>query len=252
MGGNTSTDVKRSAADRLLALLGGFSPTASRLTLSQLAERAELPLPTAHRLLATLTTWGALERLPDGRYQVGPWLWRLGSLATPAQGLRTVALPHMGDLYEITHETIQLAVLEDTGARLLDRISGRRPLPGLTAVAGTVPLHCTGVGKAILAHAGQPVFTEVVARGLRQYTGHTITQPQELHRALARVRDEGVAVARSELVGGVSSVAAPVFGPAGLLAAVAVLLPPEVDVRPLAAAVRVTAQAIGRALAQRR
>jgi DNA-binding IclR family transcriptional regulator len=64
-----------SVTSRALALIGAFDGRHRRLSLSQLAERAQLPLPTAHRLVGELVAWGALSRTPSGEYVVGRRLW---------------------------------------------------------------------------------------------------------------------------------------------------------------------------------
>ena len=59
-----------------------------------------------HRLARELADWGALERLPDGRYQIGMRLWHTGVLAPGHRDLHSLALPSMEDLYEATHEVM--------------------------------------------------------------------------------------------------------------------------------------------------
>lgn len=73
-----------------------------------MARRSGLPLTTTHRLLAELTAWQALERRPDGCYVIGRRLWRLGLLAPVQHELRHVALPYLQDLYDATHENVNL------------------------------------------------------------------------------------------------------------------------------------------------
>ncbi|MDI9893270.1 helix-turn-helix domain-containing protein [Rhodococcus sp. IEGM 1381] len=76
MAGN-ARDPGVSVAARLLALVGVFDEKASALTLTELADGAELPIATAHRLVLELVEWGALVRAEDGRYVVGRRLSKL-------------------------------------------------------------------------------------------------------------------------------------------------------------------------------
>ena len=64
-----------SVSSRLLALLAAFDPEHRRLTLTELARRADVPLTTAHRLVRELVTWGALAPAPSGGYVVGRRLY---------------------------------------------------------------------------------------------------------------------------------------------------------------------------------
>ena len=69
----------------------------------------------------------------------------------------------MEDLYEATHENVQLAVLDGLDALFVEKISGRDSVPIVTRIGGRLPLHATGVGKVLLAHAPARSST-VVAR----------------------------------------------------------------------------------------
>src|SRR5690606_5063861 len=131
---------------RALRILSAFSPERRRLALTEIAERAGLPLTTAHRLVGELADWGALEREPDGGYRIGLRLWEVATLAPRGIGVREAALPFLEDLYEATHENVHLAVLDGTEALYLERISGRGAVPVISRVGGRLPLHATGVG----------------------------------------------------------------------------------------------------------
>src|SRR6476469_10407366 len=99
-----------SVTSRALALLGAFDARHRRLTLSELATRAELPVATAHRLVGELVAWGALARTPSGEYVVGRRLWDVGLLAPVHTGLRELASPYLHDLYGATFATVHLEV----------------------------------------------------------------------------------------------------------------------------------------------
>jgi DNA-binding IclR family transcriptional regulator len=215
----------RSVTSKVLALLGAFSATNSALTLSELARRAGLSLPTASRRVAELVEWGALERGDDGRYRVGLRLWEVASLAPRGLGLRELAMPTMEDLYEVTHENVQLAVRQGLELVFVERIAGRFAVPVLTRVGGRFALHATGVGLVLLAHAPVEVQEQVLAAPLTRYTDMTITDPRRLRRALAAVRRDGYAVSDRQVTMDSLSVAAPVHGPDGtVLAAVSLVV----------------------------
>src|SRR3954467_9154335 len=105
MAGNTSTP-GASVASRVFALFEAFDAQHRSLTLSDLARRADLPLPTTHRLVAELVSWGALVRQPTGEYVVGRKLWDLGLLAPVNAGLREIASPFLNDLHAATLATV--------------------------------------------------------------------------------------------------------------------------------------------------
>ncbi|MGH4035233.1 IclR family transcriptional regulator [Actinomycetota bacterium Odt1-20B] len=242
--------MNRSAPDRLLDVLGAFDQAHSALTLTQLAQRADLPLATAHRLVGALARWGALERDAAGCYHVGLRLWEIAALAPRGLGLRQAALPYLEDLYEATHENVHLAVRDGTEVVYIERLSGRSAVGVHSRVGARWPLHATGVGLALLAHTG-PDFQERYGEGeLAAFTPYTVTEPQRLRLMLADVRHAGVAVSDRQITDDALSVAAPVRGPRGeVVAAVSVVVPAAGARTPaLIPAVRVAGRGISRAL----
>ncbi|MGI5347281.1 IclR family transcriptional regulator [Streptomyces sp. CA-250714] len=211
MAGRTNSP-GQSVSRRLLAVLDCFDVAHPALSLTEVAKQSGLPLSTARRLITELCDWGGLERLDDGRYRIGIRLWTIGSLAPQQRDLRAAALPHMHDLFQATQENIQLTVLEGHKALCIEKISSDRAVPTQTHIGGRLPLHCTGVGKALLAFSGRELFASVTEAGLTRMTPHTIIQPGRLAAALAEVRRAGVAYAFEEMSLGAVSVAAPVLG----------------------------------------
>ena len=240
----------RSVTSRALSVLGAFDDAHSRLTLSQIARRAGLALTTTHRLLGELTAWQALERRDDGSYVIGRRLWHLGLLAPVQLELRQAALPYLQDLYDATRENVQLAVREGSHALYVERLSGRASVPIRSRVGVHLPLHATGVGKVLLAHASADLVDAVLA-DLAAVTPHTVTDPVRLRRELADVRTRGYATTAHEMTVGTSSVAAPVADPSGQVVAALSLVTTarRSDLARLAPAVRVAAGAVTRRLA---
>jgi DNA-binding IclR family transcriptional regulator len=239
-----------SVTSKVLCLLEAFTPATSALTLTELARRSGVSLATAHRRAAELLAWGALERRPDGRYQIGLRLWEVASLAPRGLGLREHAMPFLEDLYEVTHENVQLAVREGTEVLYVERIAGRDAVRVLTRVGGRFALHATGVGLVLLAHAPAEVQEEVLGAPLRSFTPATVTDPRRLRGILADVRRNGYAVSSQQVTLDAVSVAAPVFGPDGGVTASVSLVVQADDARPhaLAPTVRAAARGISRAL----
>ena len=140
MAGNTGR-AGATVASRVLALLAAFDEGHRALGLSELARRAALPPPTAHRLVAELVGGRLLARLPDGRYVVGRRMWDLGLLAPVQSGLRQLASPFLHDLYGATLATVHLAVRDGVRVLYVDRLSGSASVPVVSQVGGRLPLH---------------------------------------------------------------------------------------------------------------
>jgi len=248
MAGNTSQP-GATVVSRAVGLLRAFDEQHPRLTLTELALRADLPLPTAHRLVKELTGLGALSRTASGDYVVGRRMWDIGLLAPMQTDLREVASPFLHDLYAATLATVHLAVRDGTQVLYLDRLSGNRSVPVVSKVGSRLPLHATGVGKVLLAHAPSAIQHEVLS-SLTRITPYTITQPARLSSQLSRILTDGFATTVEEMTLGACSVAVPVRRPDGhVVAALGVVVPSlRRDRARLVSALQVAAHGIGRSL----
>jgi DNA-binding IclR family transcriptional regulator len=235
---------------RVLAILGAFDEQHPRLTLTELARAADLPVSTAHRLVGELQAWDAVKRDEDGRYVVGRRLWKLGTLAPVARELREASLPAMQDLYEATHENVQIAVREGTKALYVERIHGAASVPILSRPGLPLPMHATGVGKVLLAYGPREVI-EACLEDLVPITRYTIVERGRMLRELAAVRRNGYARTVEEMGYGTSSLAVPVFGAGDAVIASLALVTRTVrrDLVRFAPALRVAAASITRRMA---
>lgn len=237
-----------SMAARALSLLGAFDADHPRLTLSALARRAGLPLSTAHRLVAELVAWGGLERRPDGGYELGRRIWQLGLLAPVSLGLRDLALPFLQDLSAATGENAHLAVRDGTSTLYIERISGQAAVPIVSRSGTRLPLHATGVGKVLLAHAPDDVVARAVVSA-RRATPYTVVSAGLLRRQLAEVRRRGYAQTAEEMTLGTRSVAVPVVDAADrVFAALGLVVgPSRRELTRLVPALQVAARGLARA-----
>ncbi|GAB3467436.1 IclR family transcriptional regulator [Actinophytocola sediminis] len=244
----------RSVSSRVFALLNAFSQERPALRLSELAAATGLPVSTVHRIASELVELAALKKDRDGVYRIGLRLWELGSLCPQPRTLRDVSLPFMQDLYEATAENVHLAVRDGDEVLYVERVWGRRSVDVVTRVGGRSPLHATGVGKVLLAHASREFQESVLAAGLKRYTAHTIVMPGLLARSLRKIRAAGIARCAEELSLGTASVAAPIFGPdRRIVAALSVVSHTVTRTRSLTAvepALRLAALSITRELAK--
>ena len=200
----------RPATGKLLDILAAFRADRPELRLSDISRHAGLPLTTTHRLVRELTAWGALERSAAGSYHIGLRLWEVASLAPRGLRLREIALPYLEDLYEATHENVQLAVREGLELVFVERLLGRDAVPVLTRVGGRFALHATGVGLVLLAFAPAEVQEQVLDGPLERWTPETITSPARLRRVLADVRQRDYAVSDRQVTMDSLSVGAPI------------------------------------------
>jgi len=254
MAGNTSSP-GASVVSRALSLLYAFDEMHRRLTLTELARRADLPVPTAYRLAKELVAGGALVRRPSGEYSVGRRLWDIGLLAPVQTGLRQVASPFLNDIHAATLATVHLAVRDRTQVLYLERLSGLASVPVVSRVGSRLPMHATGVGKVLLAHGPDDVQEQALS-SLARLTPYTVTQPARLREQLEKVRRDGYATTVEEMTLGACSIAVPVRSaptgdeePGPVVAAIGIVVPNlRRDRTRLLTALQVAAQGIGRSL----
>ena len=200
--------------ERAFTLLELMAEAGGEVPLSRLAIGSGLPLSTIHRLIRTLVARGYVRQLPSRRYVLGPRLIHLGESAERALG--TWALPHLTDLVDGTGETANMAMLDGDRVVYVAQVPSRHSMRMFTEVGRRVHLHCTGVGKALLAQLPRETARELVERaGMPRLTPRTVTDPDELMAEIEQISRRGYAVDDGEQEAGVRCVAVPVLGGPG-------------------------------------
>lgn len=246
----SSAPTPMTAAGRLLAVLDAFSPGRRVLTLSEISRRAGLSLTTAHRLAGELVTWGALERDSDGRYRIGLHLLELAALAPRGLELREMAQPFLEDLFHSTRAHVHLAVRDGFEVVYVETLRARGAVSVLSRLGQRWPLHATGTGLALLAHADRDLQEMVLNSSLKRFTPKTVTDPRVLRRTLAEVRRTGIAVAEEQLTLDGVALAAPIRGRGDeVVAAIGLVVHvDECEPRALVPVITACARGISRAL----
>jgi len=203
-----------SVLERAVQLLTAFDEDNHRLSLADLTARSGVPRSTVHRLATELVRLGMLES-NDDEYSIGTRLWEVGELSPVSLALREQALPHLLSLYEATGENVHLAILSGSEALYVARITGRGSIPTLSRMGGRLPLHVTGVGKALLSTMDDAWLDGYFALPRERETLHSVVDENELRAELDTARRVGYATTRQEMtLGNVSfaSALAPVPG----------------------------------------
>ena len=190
-------------------------------TLTQISRLLHLHISTVHRLLANLVHQGFAEEAPSpGGYQLSYRVLRMGLRVLDGLDFRRVAQPLLRQLNEQTKETVHLAILQEGRAISIEKFDSPQPV-GLDArLGGVMPLHCTGVGKTLLAYQGEEFLNQIAhSPGLERFTMHTLTNLAQLRKELEHIREHGYAVDHEEAVEGLRCVAGPVFDHQGSVVA---------------------------------
>lgn len=197
--------------DRAFTLLERLADADGPLTLSELADVTNLPMPTIHRLLRFLTNQGYVRQEPSKRYALGLRMIRFGQSAS--RGLGSWATSHLAGLVEKFGETTNMAMLEGDTCVYVAQVPSPQSMRMFTEVGRVVLPHCTGVGKAILSMLTDQQVTGLLERtGMPARTDHTLTSVEAMLSALARAREVGYAIDDGEQELGVRCVAVPLTG----------------------------------------
>ncbi|HTY02414.1 MAG TPA: IclR family transcriptional regulator [Rhodocyclaceae bacterium] len=237
--------------DRMMKLLDVLSYYHDPVSLKQLALETDLHPSTAHRILASMSASGFVERADPGTYRLGIRLLELGNLVKSRINIRDSAMPKMQSLHEKIGESVNLGVRQGDEIVYVERTSsGRSSVRVVHLVGARAPLHVTAVGKLYLAELNRDGLREYARRtGLPGMTEASITALPALEREMDRVRRNGVAFDNEEIELGLRCVAAPVRDDTGeLVAGLSVSAPADRYNADWAPLLRTTAAAISAAI----
>jgi DNA-binding IclR family transcriptional regulator len=200
---------------RLLLLLEVIAGLDAEFSLKELAQRAQLPVSTVHRLLQTLLEAGMVDRADSQSYRAGVKLLRLAGLLLKEFDAHKVAQPFLHELWAEWQETAVFALYKPRSrtATVVETIPAPRPLRFVMERFTEVSLPWGSFGRAILAHLPPHELDAVIAgRAPSSLTGQPPPSAEALMEQVARIRREGVAVF-VDLEHEIAGLAAPVFGP---------------------------------------
>lgn len=242
------------SVERAFSILEQFSQNERELGVTVIAKRIGLHKSTCFGLLYTLQELGYIQQNPEtGRYGLGLKIFELGQTYLEGQDLRQLANPYLRRLVEQTQETAHLVVLEGKTAVYIDKVEGSHAITISSRIGQRAKMHCTGVGKALMAHMPESDLAQVFAGGLERCTENTITDEAKLRGHLKTIRDSGYAIDDEEIEVGLRCVAAPIFNAHNqAIAAVSMSGPsgriPRERFEPLSRMIRDTAREISRKL----
>lgn len=195
----------------LLTRLGDFPEGAPA---AELARQVGFPLSTAHRLLGALVRDGfASFDQVNKRYTLGLRTFQLAQQVLQARGLTGLAKPVLEEVSSVTREATLLAVRDGERQLFLYSIEGPQQVRVVGDPGQHGPLHCTSLGKVLIAFA-EPSAREYLIEHLSLYRAgpKTITTRSRFREEIEAVRQRGYAIADEEHEVGIRAIGVPVFG----------------------------------------
>jgi IclR family acetate operon transcriptional repressor len=202
-----------------LALVEHVADSDRPLRLVDLVEASGLPRPTVLRLLDVLCRAEVLRTDAGGAYGLGPRVAAWGQSFLDRLDLRVQAADLMEELVEISGETCFLGVLDGRQVLYVAAVNSPKPVRPAARPGYRNPLHCTGIGKVLLAGLDDDEVRGLLAEPLERRTENTLTDPDTVLDHVALVRSRGYAVDEVENEEGVRCVAAPVRDHTGIVVA---------------------------------
>ena len=225
------------AIEKTLSMLEAIAASDDGSSLAELSISAGVPKPTAHRILQILAGGDYVETDGKGSYHAGPALIALAGNVFGALQLTRSARATVLDLRGKTGFTVHLAVRNGDRAIYVDKAEANLPFQMVSRVGMTIPLHCTSIGKAILAALPQTEALGLLSSvSLERRTPNTLTSVEEVLADLESVRKRGYSIDEEENELGVRCIGAAVYnsigdvvGAVSISALIFLLSPDKVD-----------------------
>jgi DNA-binding IclR family transcriptional regulator len=184
--------------------------SARELSVSEVTQRAGISKGAAFRILATLEKQGYVHKDADTkRYRPGPGIIALSTAFLAGQDLVHSTRPVLEQLRHESGETVNLGMLRQGQVEYLEVLESMHDLRTTGRVGRRDPLHCTALGKALLAALPGDEARNLLAGSARErHTARTIVEMDELLAELRRTRARGYAIDDGENIDGVRCVAA--------------------------------------------
>ncbi|RKY25246.1 MAG: hypothetical protein DRP83_06465 [Planctomycetota bacterium] len=207
-----ATKQRIQSLDRGLQILEYVASQRTPVSLASLAQLLGVEKSSAHRLAQTLAGRGYLKQ--DDKtlgYELDGRVFALANRLASRRNVREDARKYLRRLAEKTGETAHLAIRGPAGAMLVDHEFGSNPVAVTTRWGSAEPLHCTALGKALLAGMSCGELKEVIGQRLKRHTKNTITRFDDLAEQCRQIELEAIAFDREEFREGMSCMAAPVY-----------------------------------------
>ena len=198
---------------RGLSILEALATAEAGISLTDIAHRVDLPPSTTHRLLSTLEKMGYVYQSEQlAHWYVGLQAFTVGSGFLANRDFVGQSHVYMRRLMEQSGETANLAILDGTEAVFIAQVQCREMMRILVKLGSRVPLHASGVGKAIFASLPDEQIDAILkVKGLPRITPHTIVAPETMWAALKVIRHRGYSFDDEEHAPGTRCVAATIY-----------------------------------------
>ncbi|MEH7376010.1 IclR family transcriptional regulator [Neobacillus drentensis] len=209
------------SVSRALDIITLVSLKKGGLGVTEIANQIDINKSSVYRILSTLVKYGYIEQDEETtRYKLGYKLLEISSKLLESIDLRAEATPFLQQLEKETNEVIHLVVYDQGEVVYIEKLEGNETLRMHSKVGKRASVHCTSVGKAILAYLPTSVVLDILERkGIARQTDKTITTKDAFIEELAKVKQKGYALDLEENEYGITCMAVPIFDHLGKVVA---------------------------------
>jgi IclR family transcriptional regulator, KDG regulon repressor len=187
-----------------------FTVENSERGVSEISSQLNMNKSTVHHIIKTLHSEGILVRTPSRKYRLGSRLLGWGERVSKQYSPLYNAAPYLDELVRKTNETVHLAVQENDKVSYLAKVEPKRPVKIKTSIGTHSPIHCTGLGKALLATQPGLDYNKVYDIPLESRTEYTITNHDQLVEELEKSAQQGYSIDNQEYEIGLYCIAVPI------------------------------------------
>lgn len=209
------------SVDRALRILDLFDEFEQEIKITDISEKMQLHKSTVHSLLQTLKHRGYIEQNPEnGKYRLGMKLFERGNLVIRRLDLRTVSKKYLIELSVKSGNTVHLVILDGKEGIYIDKVEGTSATILYSRIGRRIPVHCSAVGKALMANKSSKELQEVLKDyDYVQQTPNTITDEKLFLTELEKVKENGYAIDKEENEPGITCIAVPIWDHTGTVIA---------------------------------
>lgn len=201
---------------KALRVLETVAASPHPISVSEVAEQVDTDKSTAYRMLATLVDAGYVLRDENSkRYSLSYKVVTLSRHLLAENEVSRLIRRSLEQVTAITHETLHLAVLDGNETVVVQKVKGTQLVSVDFQIGDRSLLHCTAIGKALLAFQDVRFIEHVIASGLPKMASNTITNPDAFRQELQRVRSQGYAIDDHEFSDNMRCIAVPIFESGG-------------------------------------
>ncbi|WP_071394604.1 IclR family transcriptional regulator [Bacillus tuaregi] len=215
------------SVNNAVKIIDCFTTENPELGVSEISTKLNMNKSTVHHLIRTLNKVGILVKASNRKYRLGSRLLRWGNLVSKYYQKYYPAIPYLNELVKLTGETVHMAVQENQWVSYIAKVEPEKSVKIQTAIGSYKPIHCTGLGKMLLAGSLGRDNHHIYQLILDKYTDSTITEHEKLIRELKQIHEQGYAIDNEEYEVGLYCISAPIKDSLGQTVAAISIAGPE-------------------------